>query len=52
MQLSNKYIFYGSMIECHVLPPTVASSFTWNCPLTNLNTKLDVPTADSPKGNK
>lgn len=29
-------------------PPIVLSWYSWNCPLTNLRTKLDFPTADSP----
>ena len=30
------------------LPPIVLSWYSWNCPLTKRNTKLDLPTADSP----
>lgn len=30
------------------IPPIVLSWYSWNCPLTNLSTRLDFPTADSP----
>ena len=30
------------------LPPMVLSWYSWNWPLTNLSTRLDFPTADSP----
>ena len=29
-------------------PPMVLSWYSWNCPLTKRNTRLDFPTADSP----
>jgi hypothetical protein len=31
------------------LPPMVLSWYSWNCPLTKRNTRLDFPTADSPR---
>lgn len=30
-------------------PPIVLSWYSWNCPLTKRSTKLDFPTADSPR---
>lgn len=30
------------------VPPIVLSWYSWNCPFTKRNTKLDFPTADSP----
>jgi len=31
------------------IPPMVLSWYSWNCPLTKRSTKLDLPTADSPR---
>ncbi len=33
----------------YVLPPIVLSWNSWNCPFTKRRTRLDFPTADSPR---
>lgn len=32
-----------------LVPPIVLSWYSWNCPLTKRRTRLDLPTADSPR---
>lgn len=38
----------NSLLSLKCLPPMVLSWYSWNCPLTKRNTRLDFPTADSP----
>lgn len=36
------------LLSLRYSPPMVLSWYSWNCPLTKRNTRLDFPTADSP----
>lgn len=44
-------ILWVASVNCqgHVVPPMVLSWYSWNCPLTKRRTRLDLPTADSPR---
>ena len=38
----------SALLSLKCSPPMVLSWYSWNCPLTKRNTRLDFPTADSP----
>lgn len=45
---SKAIVSIESLLSLRYLPPMVLSWYSWNCPLTKRNTRLDFPTADSP----